>query len=145
MRSGILTVFAAMTLLAYYSPAHATKIGQARALCKRNPKCKTMGDGPGGAQFCVGKIKQLNSGKRCLGKEVTCESEKDGGECYAFIKSGGKRKLGSVVVEPILRGALRKVPKLPEAGLFGGNTVLRSGGCPRPAHLPRPRRPPVRR
>jgi hypothetical protein len=121
IHSVIVTIGAALiAAVTVPSPAAATKLSEARALCKKNQYCSETNSGPGGSLFCVTTEKDI------CGHVVACPPK---GNCWVvYIQpGGGKKVLGGNTPANVLTGAVTATPGRP-ASIFTGGILDNSPG-----------------
>jgi len=78
--AAILTIAAAVLS----TPASATKVSEAVALCKKNPNCHISGQGKGGTVLCIG-----TDPRGGCARSVICDPKSQGGKCWAAKRAPG--------------------------------------------------------
>ena len=126
--AAILTIAAAVLS----TPASATKVSEAVALCKKNPNCHISGQGKGGTVLCIG-----TDPRGGCARSVICDPKSQGGKCWAAKKAPGGPK-------PVRgnAGTAQQPPQSPpKAGARG--TIAKTGTTADPGKTPfrRPHHP----
>ena len=119
--AAILTIAAAVLS----TPASATNVSEAVALCRKNPNCHISGQGKGGTVLCIGKDPRGG-----CASSVVCDPKSQGGKCWAAKKAPG----GSKPVRGVAGTAQQPPKSPPKAGARG--TIAKPGTTANPGKIP---------